>query len=67
MTSEQIINRFRDDYGLSGRRWRRFCRRYVSRNLTTVICFIRGRYGKVPVEFRDCFIAEMQRGCRLKK
>ena len=66
MTNEQIIRRFRKDYGLSGKRWQRFCQRYVNRDLTTIVRFIRGQYKDVPTEFRDFFKAEMERVCSQK-
>lgn len=63
MTSENLIRRFRRDYKLFGTRWARFCRRYMSRNVTTVIRLIKSQYGDVPVAFRKYFLKEIGRGC----
>lgn len=63
MTNKQILCRFKKDCGLSGTHWKRFCKRYVSRNVTTVMRFIRVQYGDVPSAFREHLIKEMRHGC----
>lgn len=61
MTNQKLIHCFRRDYRLFGVRWVRFCKRYGSRNIATVIQLIKVKYGEAPAEFRNYFREEIKK------
>lgn len=55
----QMIQDFRAEMQMSERDWYKFCLRYSSRNISTVILFFEDMYDKVPYGFSKFLRGEM--------
>lgn len=48
MTARDILNRFRIDMEMTDIEYINFCKRYATRNISTVIWYLSKLYGKLP-------------------
>lgn len=64
MTDKEIILLFKEDSGMTEKQWRRFSKRYASRNVFTVIAYIREKGVKerysLSKTFEDSLRAELR-------
>lgn len=64
MTDKEIILLFKRDSGMNEKEWRRFCERYATRDICTVIEVIKALYANadfpITASFKDCLRREMR-------
>ena len=59
LTITQMISGFRQECGMDDKDWQRFCVRYATRNITTVISFFADMY-TLPYGFSKALRAELR-------
>lgn len=60
MSEKELILLFKNETNLTGTDWERFCRRYATRDVSTIVAYIRLRY-------RGLFCASASFAASLKK
>lgn len=64
MTDKELILLFKKDSGMSEKEWERFCRRYASRDICTVVEIIKAFYSNadflITASFKNCLRREMR-------
>lgn len=53
MTARDILNRFRTDMEMTDIEYINFCKRYATRNISTVLWYLSKIYGKLPKEIDE--------------
>lgn len=59
MNAKKLLRRFKKDTGMNKAEYRTFCKRYSTRNMTTIIQFMREHYGALPKDIGKQLQAEM--------
>lgn len=57
----EIMSRFRNDSKMCERQWRKFCKRYYGKNVSTVAFYLECLYGEMPKNICSLIQQELKR------
>lgn len=68
MTGSEFVLKFKEDSMMTEQEWRRFCKRYRNKDVSSVVDAIKSLYKKsnviVPHSLRQALIIEIENQCR---